>query len=82
MAGLPTGSLAARIAMAPVTGAAGPSTTLILGALLLAGPLAPPPTALTSMDVDYGSPLTGPLSESGNNDASGHHKDLDAPVSM
>ena len=67
---------------APITGAAGPPTALILGAPPLANPLAPLPAASTFMDVDYGSPLTDPQSEGDKNDASGHHKDLDAPVSM
>ena len=82
MAGPSMGSLAARITMAPVTGVAGPSTALILGALPLANPLAPLPTASTSMDVDYGSPLTDPPSEGHDIGASGRHKDLDTPVSM
>ena len=57
------------------------TTAPIVGAPPLAGPSAPPPTALTSMDVDYGSPLMDPPSE-GDNDASGRHEDLDVPVSM
>ena len=81
-AGLPMGSLTAQIAMAPITGATGPSTTPILGAPLLASPSAPPPAMSASMDVDYGSPLTNPPSEGDNNDTSGHHEDLDALVSM
>ena len=82
MAGPSTGSLAARIATAPITGAAGHSTTPILGAPPLANPLAPLPTVSTSMDVDYGSPLMDPPSEGDKNDASGRHEDLDVPVSM
>ena len=77
-AGLPTGSLAAHISMASVTGATEPSIIPILGALLLAGPSTPPPAASTSMDVNYGNPLTDPPSEGNENDASGWHKDLDA----
>ena len=68
--------------MAPITGAAGPSTAPILGALLLANPLALLPTALTFMDVNYGSPLMDPLSEGDKNDTSSCHEDLDVPVSM
>ena len=73
MASLPMGSLAAHISMAPVAGATGPSTVLIMGAPLLAGPSAPPPAASTSMDVNYGSPLTDPLSEGNENNASSCH---------
>ena len=68
--------------MAPIMGATGPSTTLILGALPLANPLAPLPAVSTVMDVDYGSPLTDPPAEGDKNDASSRHEDLDAPVSM
>ena len=82
MAGPSTGSLAARIAMAPITGAAGASTAPILGALPLANPLAPLPAMSTFMDVDYGSPLMDPPSEGDKNDASGCHEDVDVPVSM
>ena len=82
MVGLPMGSLAACISTAPIAGVTEPSIVLIVGALPLAGPLVPPPAASTSMDVDYGSPLTGPPSEGNENDASGQHKDLDAPVSI
>ena len=81
-AGPSMGNLAARITMEPATGVAGPSAALILGAPPLANPSAPLPAASTSMDVDYGSPLTDPLSEGNDIGASGCHKDLDAPVSM
>ena len=81
-AGPSMGSLAAQITTAPATGVAGPSTAPILGAPPLANPLAPLPTASTSMDVDYGSPLADPPSEGNDIGASGCHKDLDAPVSM
>ena len=81
-AGPAAGSLAARITTTPVTGVAGPSIAPILGAPPLVNPSVPLPTASTSMDVDYGSPLTDPPSEGNNHDASGCHEDLDAPVSM
>ena len=81
-AGPSMGSLAARIAMAPVTGAAGPSTAPILGAPPLANPSAPQPAMSTFMDVDYGSPLMDPPSEGDKNDTSSRHEDLDVPVSM
>ena len=82
MAGLPMGSLAACISTAPITDASEPAIVPIVGAPPLAGPLAPLPTMSTSMDVDYGSPLTDPLSEGNKNDTSGQHEDLDVPVSM
>ena len=81
-AGPAVGSLAARITTTPVTGVAGPSTAPILGAPPLVNPSVPLPAMSTSMDVDYGSPLTDPPSEGNNHDASGRHEDLDAPVSM
>ena len=81
-AGPAAGSLAARITTTPVTGVAGPSIAPILGAPLLVNPSVPLPAASTSMDVDYGSPLTDPPSEGNNCDASSRHEDLDAPVSM
>ena len=62
-AGPSMGSLAAQITTAPVPGVAGGSTAPILGAPLLANPSAPLPATSTSMDVDYGSPLTDPPSE-------------------
>ena len=82
MASPSTGSLAARITMAPATGVAGPSAALILGAPPLANPSAPLPAVSTSMDVDYGSPLTDPPSEGNDIGASSCHEDLDVPVSM
>ena len=82
MAGPSTGSLAARITMAPATGVAGPSATPILGAPPLANPSAPLPAVSTSMDVDYGNPLTDPLSEGNDIGTSSRHEDLDVPVSM
>ena len=66
----------------PATGVTGPSAALILGALPFANPSAPLPATSTSMDVDYGSPLTDPPSEGNNIGASSRHEDLDAPVSM
>ena len=82
MAGPAAGSLTAQITTTPVTGVAGPSTAPILGAPLLVNPSVPLPAASTSMDVDYGSPLTDPPSEGNNHDASSRHEDLDVPVSM
>ena len=82
MAGLSAGSLAACISMAPITSVAKPPIVPIMGALPLAGPSALHPAMLTSMDVNYGSPLTVPLSEGSKDNTSGQHEDLDAPVSM
>ena len=81
-AGPSMGSLAAQITTAPATGVAGPSAAPILGAPLLANPSAPLPSVSTSMDVNYGSPLTDPPSEGNDIGASGCHEDLDAPISM
>ena len=82
MVGLFIGSLTAYIFMVPITDAVGSSIIPSIRAPLLVDPLALPPAASISMNVDYDSPLTDPPSESDKNDVFSCYKDLNVPVSM
>ena len=64
------------------TGLMTPKQAETAGMLPNSGVARPPPAMSTSIDVDYGSPLTDPLSESNEDDTSSEHEDLDAPVSI